>query len=207
MSSGTNTKSRWGVHPGVAYYQAGLANLKTRTGYTMEEWVALVRIEGPKGDKERRDWLQKAHKLSQPVAWQVVEWATNGPDPEATEEGYLTAADSYVREMFAPKPALVPMFEKLLELGLSLGDDVKACPCKTIVPLYRNHVFAEIKPSTKTRIDLGFCLRGVEPAGRLVSTGGEAKGNRITHKIGITGVGEIDAEVKKWMKKAYDGDK
>jgi hypothetical protein len=39
-----------------------------------------------------------------------------------------------------------------------------------MVPLYRNHIFAQMKPATLPRVDLGF------------------------------------AEVKKWLKAAYEGD-
>ncbi|MBK6425355.1 MAG: hypothetical protein IPF82_03880 [Blastocatellia bacterium] len=53
----------------------------------------------------------------------------------------------------------MPLYEELLALGLSMGDDVKACPCKTIVPFYRKHVFAQIKPTTITRIDFGLALK------------------------------------------------
>ena len=56
------------------------------------------------------------------------------------------------------KVALRPIYEALLKLGLKLGKDVKVCPCQTIVPFYRDHVFAQIKPTTRTRIDLGFAL-------------------------------------------------
>ena len=66
-----------------------------------------------------------------------------------------------------------------------MGADVKACPCKTMVPLYREHVFAQIKPTTNTRIDLGFALahyKGKLPK-RIVDTGGLAKKDRITHRI------------------------
>ena len=87
--------------------------------------------------------------------------------------------------------------DALVELGRSMGKDVKVCPCQTIVPLYRNHVFAEIKPSTRTRIDFGFALGDTKATGRLVDTGGFQKKNRITHRIPITSVNEIDAEVKK----------
>ena len=99
-------------------------------------------------------------------------------------------------------------YEELLELGKSMGADVKACPCKTMVPLYREHVFAQIKPTTNTRIDLGFALanyKGRLPK-RIIDTGGLAKKDRITHRIEITLVDEIDAEVKKWLKTAYDLD-
>jgi hypothetical protein len=67
-------------------------------------------------------------------------------------------------------------------------------------------VFAEIKPATKTRIDFGFALGDSKPTGRLVDTGGFAKKNRITHKIPIASPDDIDADVKKWLKAAYDRD-
>lgn len=120
---------------------------------------------------------------------------------------YLKAAEAYVEAMYAgPKAALRPIHDRLLERGLALGADVKVCPCKTIVPLYRKHVFAQIKPTTRTRIDLGFCLRDVEPTGRLLDTGGQATGDRITHCIPISSPEEIDAEVERWLKIAYDRD-
>ena len=94
----------------------------------------------------------------------------------------------------------------MLRLGLGLAKDVRACPCETMVPLYRNHVFAQIKPSTLTRIDLGFAL-GARPAeGRLIDTGGFAKKDRITHRIPIASLAEIDDEVIAWLRVAYNGD-
>jgi hypothetical protein len=91
-------------------------------------------------------------------------------------------------------------------MGKALGDDVLICPCKTIVPFYRKHVFAEIKPATKTRIDFGFALRATKATGRLVDTGGFAKKDRITHQISITSAADIDDEFKEWLRAAYDMD-
>jgi hypothetical protein len=56
----------------------------------------------------------------------------------------------------------------------------------TIVPLHRNHVIAQIKPATRTRIDLGFALEARKAEGRLIDTGGYAKKDRITHRIPIS---------------------
>ena len=92
------------------------------------------------------------------------------------------------------------------KLGRSQGSDVKACPCKTIVPLYRQHVFAQIKPSTRTRIDFGLALKDTKATGRLLDTGGLAKGDRITHRFEITSLDDIDEEVKHWLRKAYEMD-
>ena len=123
-------------------------------------------------------------------------------------EKYLTEAPGYVEAMFAGKKAgLRPIYEALYELATGLGDDVTVSPGKTIIPFYRHHVFAQVKPTTQTRVDLGLCLRGVKPAGRLVSTGGEAKGDRITHRIGLSSIDEIDQEVRTWLRRAYEGDR
>jgi uncharacterized protein DUF5655 len=73
------------------------------------------------------------------------------------------------------------------------------------VPLYRQHVFAQIKPATNTRIDLGFALthyKGKLPK-RLIATGGLARKDRITHRIELKSALEIDGNVKKWMPTAY----
>src|SRR5262249_51574075 len=126
-----------------------------------------------------------------------------GGDPEV----YLQEAVGWVEAMFAgPKAALKPLYEELLQAGLKLGKDVKVCPCQTIVPLYRNHVFAQIKPTTRTRIDLGLALKDTKPTKRLLDTGGRAKGDRITHRLAITAAADIDGEVERWLETAYDLD-
>jgi len=202
------SKTIYGVHPSVTMVQKWLAELKEETGRSLEEWLALVKKEGPKDEKSRRDWLKNKHKLGTNKASWIVERA-EGKGWEDTPEAYLKAAVQYVEEQYAgPKEKLRPVYEDLLRLGKSLGDDVKACPCRTIVPLYRNHVFAQIKPTTSTRIDLGFALthyKGKFPK-RLIDTGGLAKKDRITHRIEITAPEQIDGEVKKWLKTAYDLD-
>jgi hypothetical protein len=109
--------------------------------------------------------------------------------------------------MFAGKKAhLRPIYDALLEAGQKLGRDVKICPCKTIVPFYRRHVFAQIKPTTNTRIDMGFAFGDMKATGRLIDTGGFAKKDRITHRIPLSSIEEIDDEVLRWLKIAYDRD-
>jgi hypothetical protein len=195
------------VHPGISYIQAVVANMPRKTGKSIDEWITLLEEAGPATDKERHAWLKTVHRLGNTTAGMIVEKAANrgwlGSDPEA----YLRIAPAYVETMFAgPKTGLWPIFGELVRLARALGPDVKVCPCETIVPLYRAHVFAEIKPTTATRIDLGFALKDQPPVGRLVSTGGLAKGNRITLRIPLKSVAEIGDEVKHWLAAAYDLD-
>lgn len=189
--------------------QKWLAELKEKTGRSMEDWLALVKKEGPKDQKSRREWLKTKHKLGTNGAWWVVERAEGKGGDEDTPQAYLKAAVRYVEDQYAgPKEKLRPIFDELLTMGKSVGDNVKACPCKTIVPLYRQHVFAQIKPTNNSRIDLGLALthyKGKLPK-RIVDTGGLAKKDRITHRIELTSPQQIDGEVKKWLKTAYDLD-
>ena len=115
--------------------QKWVAELKSKTGRSLEEWLTLVKKEGPKDEKSRRAWLRTKHQLGTNSAWWIAERA-DGKSEDDSPEAYLKSAARYVKEQYAgPKEKLRPIFEELLKLGRSMGDDVKVCPCKTIVPL------------------------------------------------------------------------
>jgi hypothetical protein len=71
---------------------------------------------------------------------------------------------------------------------------------------YRNHVFAQVKPTSHTRIDFGFALGNMKATGRLIDTGGFAKKDHITHPIPIGQPQEIDDEVRHWLERAHEMD-
>jgi Domain of unknown function (DUF5655) len=196
----SNKKSLYSMHPSFDYEEAGLRLIHERTGKTLEQWVAHLKKHGPDEPKARLAWLKK-----QGLTMNYAGWVASRASGTGGRENY--DPEKLVDSMFAgPKSALRPIYKKLLNLGLSIAKDVKACPCSTIVPLYRNHVFAQIKPATNTRIDMGFALGATQPSGKLIDTGGFAKKDRITHRIPIASLTEIDDEVKKWLKKAYELD-
>jgi hypothetical protein len=206
-ASAKQSGSPYDVHPGIAMVQKWIAELPDKTGRTLEEWLRLVKEEGPPTEKERRDWLKTEHGFGTNGAWWIAERAEGKGTEEDSPEGYLKAAAGWVEAMYAgPKSGLRPLHDRLLQLGRSLGTDVRVCPCQTIVPLYRKHVFAQVKPATRTRIDFGLALGDTKAAGRLIDTGGLAKKDRITHRIPITTLAEIDGEVERWLRKAYDRD-
>lgn len=201
------SKSIYGVHPGVAMVQKWIQDLPAKTGRSLDEWLKFIKKFGPKTEQERREWLKREHGLGTNSAWWLAERAEGKGGEDDDPDAYLKAAEGYVEAMFAgPRKHLRPIYDALLKLGLSVGSDVKACPCQTIVPLYRKHVFAQIKPTTQTRIDFGFALKDLKATGRLIDTGGFAKKDRITHRIAITSIEDIDDEVKRWLKHAYELD-
>lgn len=206
-SSANPSRSLYSVHPGVAMVHDWIAKLPEKTGRTLEQWIALVKRDGPPTEKERRDWLKKEHGLGTNGAWWIAERAEGKGLEDGDPKAYLKAAAEYVEAMYAgPKAGLRPLHDRLIGLALGLGGDIKICPCKTIVPVYRNHVIAQVKPTTRTRIDFGFALQDTPASGRLIDTGGRAKGDRITHRIPITTLADIDAEVEHWLHAAYEMD-
>ncbi len=76
---------------------------------------------------------------------------------------------------------------------------------KTYVSLVRKRQFGAIQPSTTDRVDLGLVLPGVEPTGRLEATT-TVGGGRVTHRIALRSPKDVDAEVRRWLKVAYDRD-
>jgi hypothetical protein len=200
MPRARSPKSPYDRHPSLDYQEKIIANLPARTGRSLDQWVELVNVSGPFAETDRRAWLKERHGLGDTTASMIAQHACG--------TGEVYDPEALVEAMFAgPKAALRPIYDRLLVLGKGLGPDVKACPCKTIVPLYRRHVFAEIKPTTRTRIDMGYALGRREASGRMVLTGGIEKKDRITHRIPITSLDEIDDEVASWLRTAYELDR
>ncbi len=208
MSAATKTFGPYSVHPSVAMVQKWLEELAEKTGRTLEEWIALTKDSGPPTEKERREWLKKQHKLGTNSASWIAERADGkGTQEFDSPEEYLKAAAKWVEAQYSgPRAALRPLYDQLLKLGFSVGKDVKVSPCRTMVPLYRNHVLAQIKSATNTRIDLGFALGNMKTPKRLIDTGGYAKKDRITRRIEVKTKADIDDEVRRWLRKAYELD-
>jgi len=187
----------YATHPGVLMEQKVIANLKEKTGRSLEEWVPFIEKHGPTTTKERAAWLKAEHGLGTNyaafLAARCVEPAP-GYDP-----------DAHVEKLFSGKKAgLRPVYELLLQHGFALGKDVTATPCATMVPLRRRYVFAQLKPTTNTRLDLGLALGDTPATGLLIDTGGLEKKDRITRRIALTRVEEVTPEVLEWLRRAYE---
>lgn len=196
------------AHPGVAMVARTIEQLKAKTGRTLAEWLALLEHAGPTGAAARRAWLKKEHGLGTNYAGWLASWSEGDRRIDADPRAYLVAARGYVDRLFSGgKAGLRPIYERLAILGLGLGKDVRVCPCTTMIPLYRRHVFATITPATRTRVDFGLALGPLigqrKLPARLIDTGGFAKKDRITHRIALATVDECDADVARWAAQAY----
>jgi hypothetical protein len=194
------------VHPSVAMVQKWVAELPEKTGRTIDEWAALVRQRKAE-PAAARDWLKREYGFGTNTAWWIVEYSAGTATWDGDPDSYLRSAPQYVDGMFAgPKAHLRPIAEAVIAFARGLGADVKVCPCKTILPLYRKRVFAELKPATRTRLELALRL-GEVPFEEPLAVNPRAKGNdKLRHLIALHEPGDFDAAAKKWLKEAYRGD-
>jgi hypothetical protein len=174
--------------------EAVTRNLEKNTGKTVDGWTALLKSKGPKDSDEKTQYAWLRQNGLGHVAAKIV---SGGMKPYA-------APDQLVDAPYAgAKQVLRPIYDAVLKAAKKLGKDVVEQPCKTYVPLHRGKTFAVVK-AERARVDVGFCLdRQVKPAGRL----GVAKhlgSDRVTHKIALTSAKDVDGEVVRWLKAAYD---
>src|SRR6266850_3138205 len=99
----TRKKSIYGVHPGVLMTQKWITELKQKTGRTLDEWLRLIKKEGPPTEKERRDRLKTKYGLGTNSAWWLAEHSVGKGEEVGDSYHYLRAAEKYVEEMFAGK--------------------------------------------------------------------------------------------------------
>jgi len=206
-TSGPHKRWKYDLHPSVFMAQSVIAGMKQKTGRSADEWVQLAKKHGPASEKDRVAWLKCEHGLGTNYAGWIAGRSLGKTDATDSADEYLKQAHDYVDKMFAgPKEHLRAIYDEILAYGKTLGPDIRVSPCQTFVPIYRNHVIAQVKPTTQTRIDLGLALRDTRTPKRLINTGGFEKKDRITHRIEIPRVEDFDDEAKRWMKKAYEMD-
>ena len=75
-------------------------------------------------------------------------------------------------------------------------------PKKAYVSLRRSKQFAIVQPSAATRLDIGIQLKGTPTTDRLEASG--SFNAMVSHRVRLSSAKGIDAELKAWLKKAYD---
>lgn len=196
-------------HPAIGYSASVIRNMPERTGRSMDEWVSLALREGPEGEATCREWLRKTYSLGGTTANGIAKFAYGDGGLWADPVAYLEAAPKMVDLMYAGKKAhLRPIHDAVVRLALDLHPDLRLCPTKTTVPFYRNHVIANLRPTTQKRVDLGLCIRLGKPPGddRVISMVGKAGGDRINHRIPLQHVDEVDDLVASCFEMAYSED-
>ena len=174
-----------------------IANLKEKTGKDLASWLKITKPSGLEKHGQLVKMLKADHGMTHGFANLVAHMTL---DSSAFAKGDTALVEA---QYAGPKAALLPIYEALSEAASKLGKDATLSPKKAYVSLRRNKQFGLIQPSTRTRVDLGLCLGDEAPNGRLEAAG--SFNSMVTHRIRIAELGQVDAELKAWMRQAYDG--
>jgi hypothetical protein len=170
--------------------------LRRRTGSGVDEWRTRMETLGAVDEPALRRWLTEQGVTGYPQMLLVME-RLGYPD-------YLLAsADDLIDGQYADRMALRPVLDALLLRAAVVGD-VSVQARKTYVTLVSpRRTFALVQASTRSRVDLGLRLPGVEPEGRLVAARGLGN-DYVNVRIALSSVDDVDDEVQDWLKRAYD---
>lgn len=183
------------TNPGDKGAETFVANIESKTGKTIAQWLPLARQGGSKhGDMVKH--LKAEHGLSHGYANFIALRALE------TDEQPASVDDAVSAQYAGAKAGLRPIYDKLMAAVQRFGGAVDVAPKKGYVSLRRTKQFACLFPSTATRFDVGLILKGTPPAGRLEASG--SFNAMVTHRVRVAGPQEVDQELIAWLRQAYD---
>ena len=174
-----------------------VANMKAKTGKTLEQWLAEAKKTGAEKHGAIVKALKADHGLTHGYANLVAHKFLKSDAGSKADGGTDLVAAQYA----GPKADLKPIYDAIIKAARSFGRDVEVAPKKTYVSLRRNKQFAIVQPSTRTRVDLGINLKGEPAAGRLETSG--SFNAMVSHRVRLEKPADVDREVKAWLKKAW----
>jgi hypothetical protein len=175
-----------------------LANIEKRTGRTLAQLASIVKKSGLSKHGEIRDMLKRELGMGHGDANTLVHHVLNGPAPAASDQASLDAIVAGYYD--GPKAALRPIHDAVMAAIAKLGA-FETAPKKTYLSLRRRRQFAMVGPATKTQVEVGLNATGLKATDRLVAL---PPGGMCSYKVRLASVGEVDAELVAWIRKAYD---
>lgn len=171
-----------------------IENLQKNTGKSLDEWKQIALGAGFQKHGEMVKYLKEEHQLGHGYANFIVHKAL------ASDAGSVDDKSQLIENQYKGKENLRLFYDRLMVEILKMGTDIEVAPKNTSVSLRRKKQFCLLEPKTKTRLEVGLNMKGVEPSGKLE---GCPPGGMCSHKIRIEKAEDIDDEVFRWIQKAY----
>jgi hypothetical protein len=178
--------------------QTQLNNIETRTGKTLDQLYAIIKNSGLNKFGQIRDMLKKDLGMGHGDANTLVHMYMKFQEEKTSKP---TSLEDVINEIYSGSKAhLRPIYNKLMTQINKFGP-FEIAPKKGYVSLRRKKQFAMITPATKTRVEVGLNMKGIDATSRLIQL---PPGKMCQYKIDITDAKEIDKELITWVKQAYD---
>lgn len=199
MAKARRPDSRYRPHPLLGREAAARKAVEAHTGRTWSRWVTLARKQGPREEKALAAWLRAEHDLPARGAQWLAYEATHEDVPDYGAPGPLV--DGLYAGRYQKWRAL---HEAVLDVAEAQGPDVVVTACQTMVPVYRKHVFAQLRP-VEGGVQVQLALGEVAASGRLEPAAGRQPGDRLGHQVLVARAADVDARLEGWLRRAYEG--
>ena len=178
-----------------------LRNIEAKTGKSLAELRVIISQSGLQKHGEIRQMLMDQFSLGFGDASMLVHFALMS-DGQGSAQAKAASTEEVLDEIYAgSKAELRPIHERLMEIIDGFGG-YEVVPKKGYVSLRRKRQFAMIGPVTKTRVEVGLNMKGVQGTERLIEL---PAGGMCQYKVNVMQVDEVDEELIAWIKQAYDG--
>lgn len=175
--------------------QTMIDNLAKNTSKTIHEWVDIVKKENFKKHGQIIKFLKESHNFTHGFANLVAHKARE------SDSGSVENKEDLIEKQYKGKENLKEIYNILLAEILKFGNDVEVAPKNSSVSLRRKKQFALLQPASKTRFEIGLNVKNIENEGILEYV--KSKNSMCSHKIKIKDKNELNKEVYKWLKRAY----
>jgi predicted transport protein len=191
--------------------QRQIRNIEAQYGRSMAAWTELIRASGLARHGQIVSMLKQQHRLTHGSANRVALVALaamdrSGPRALAAGSGGSASRDGAAPldpadELYADRPALRPIHDRLMTEIESLGSDIEIAPKKGYLSLRRRTQFAMTKPAAR-HVDMGLILPDAPTTDRFESA---ATWNALfSHRVRVRSTDDVDVELATWIRQAYD---
>ena len=180
-------------------FAAYIETIKAKTGLGPTDFIKVAATKGFTPNTKAREivnWLKADYGLGQGHAMAIVNvlkisWEGSKTPTSGRIDKLFSGARAAWRE---PAEALIAKCETWGEVGLA--------PTDSYLSLLKGRgKFAILAPAAG-HMDIGIKLKSAEPTARFAAAG--SWNAMVTHRVRVSAAKDIDAEVLKWLKAAYD---
>lgn len=177
-----------------------LRNIERKTDQSLAELTNLIQQSGLSKHSEIRQMLIDRFGLGYGDANTLVHYALKSDAKHDVEARGLTL-DDVVNELYAgPRTDLRSIHDRIMSAVSTFGE-FEIAPKKTYLSLRRKRQFAMVGPASKTRVEVGLNMKGVEPTDRLIQ---QPPGGMCNYKVNVTSNDQVDDELIGWIHQAFD---
>lgn len=181
-------------------FQAYLDNIKKKTGKTPDQFKTLAKKKGLLGPSVKAAavlaWLKADYDLGHGHAMAIYATFKSAFEPK------ISVGEQIDKHFVGARAVWRKTYARLMTRVEKFGSDVSIDPTDTYLSILRKGKKFAIVQVTADRFDVGIKLKGVKPDSRFKASG---KWNAmVTHRVRIESAKDVDVELERRLREAYD---